>query len=137
MEMPVWFIEEAIMLNRLTSTLVVLAIAGSFPAGATTSAAITAGQAGTPVAQSAQSTPQPQVQSNPRSQRVAAGEAEAKKLLLLMDQDKNGKVSKQEFMAFMEAEFDRLDKDKSGDLDVQELTQSQLRTRPGFTTPRR
>jgi hypothetical protein len=29
-------------------------------------------------------------------------------------------------MKFMEAEFDRLDKDKSGDLDVKELAQSQL-----------
>jgi hypothetical protein len=27
----------------------------------------------------------------------------------------------------MEAEFDRLDKDKNGELDVQELTQSKLR----------
>jgi Ca2+-binding EF-hand superfamily protein len=47
-------------------------------------------------------------------------------LLLLMDTDKNGRVSRQEFMKFMEAEFDRLDKDKSGDLDVKELAQSQL-----------
>jgi hypothetical protein len=30
-------------------------------------------------------------------------------------------------MKFMEAEFDRLDKDKSGDLDVNEITQSKLR----------
>jgi Ca2+-binding EF-hand superfamily protein len=44
-----------------------------------------------------------------------------------MDADKSGMVSKAEFMAFMEAEFDRLDKDKSGQLDVQELTQSNLR----------
>jgi hypothetical protein len=31
-----------------------------------------------------------------------------------MEQDKDGKVSKQEFMSFMEAEFDRLDKNKGG-----------------------
>ena len=46
-----------------------------------------------------------------------------------MDTDKNGKISKKEWMTFMEAEFDRLDTDKSGELDVKELTQSQLRPR--------
>ena len=55
------------------------------------------------------------------TQKVAAGEAEAKQLLLLMDKDKNGKVSKEEFMSFMEAEFNRLDVNKDGELDVQEL----------------
>jgi Ca2+-binding EF-hand superfamily protein len=49
------------------------------------------------------------------------------KLLLLMDTDENGKISKQEWMKFMEAEFDRLDKGKNGQLDVKELTQSRLR----------
>ena len=58
--------------------------------------------------------------------KQALGEDEVKQLLLLMDTDKNGKITKQEFMKFMEAEFDRLDKDKSGDLDVNELAQSQL-----------
>jgi hypothetical protein len=43
------------------------------------------------------------------------------------DADKDGKISKQEWMKFMEAEFDRLDKDKSGDLDAKDLTQSKLR----------
>jgi len=59
-------------------------------------------------------------------QNLKAGEAQAKQLLLLMDKDQNGKVSKQEFMSFMEAEFARLDKDKSGELDVNELTAPQL-----------
>ena len=64
----------------------------------------------------------------PRTQRaLALGEEDVKNLLLLMDTDKNGKISKQEFMGFMEAEFDRLDKDKSGELDPKELTQSQIR----------
>jgi hypothetical protein len=65
----------------------------------------------------------------PRSKekKLSAGEKEAKKLLLLMDKDENGMVSKEEFMAFMEAEFDRMDKDKSGQLDVQELTQAKIR----------
>ena len=59
--------------------------------------------------------------------KLAIGEDEAKQLLLLVDTDKKGKVSKQEWMKFMEAEFDRLDKDKSGELDAKELTQSRLR----------
>ncbi len=44
-----------------------------------------------------------------------------------MDTDKNGKVSKQEYMKFMEDEFDRLDRDKSGELDVAELSHSKIR----------
>jgi len=57
---------------------------------------------------------------------LAAGEVEAKRLLLLMDRDQSGKVSKQEFMTFMEEEFQRLDVNKDGELDVKELTQSRL-----------
>jgi hypothetical protein len=34
----------------------------------------------------------------------------------------------------MEAEFDRLDKDKSGELDPNELRQSQLRVSHSFTS---
>jgi len=59
--------------------------------------------------------------------KLALGEDEVKQLLLLMDTDKNGKISKQEYMKFMEEEFDRLDKDHNGELDVKELTQSRLR----------
>jgi hypothetical protein len=44
-----------------------------------------------------------------------------------MDADKNGKISKQEWMNFMEAGFDSLDKDKSGELDVKEIMQSKPR----------
>jgi len=51
---------------------------------------------------------------------VALGEV--KKLLLLMETDSDGKISKQVYMSFMEAEFDRLDKKKEGKLDVKELT---------------
>jgi len=57
-----------------------------------------------------------------REKNLAAGEAEAKRMLLLMDRDSNGMVSRQEFMAFMEAEFDRMDVNKDGQLDVAELT---------------
>ena|SRR5271163_737607 len=67
----------------------------------------------------------------PSSERVFEGETEAKKLLKLMDTDKNGKISKQEFMAFMEAEFDRMDVNKDGELDVKELTQNPVRSVAG------
>ena len=61
--------------------------------------------------------------------RDSAAEA-ARQLLLLIDTDKTGKISKEEWMRFMEAEFDRLDTDHKGELDVKELTQSQIRVRP-------
>jgi hypothetical protein len=61
--------------------------------------------------------------------KLAAGEREAKKMLLLMDTDKSGKVSKQEFMNFMETEFERLDVNKDGELDVKELTDSRVQVR--------
>src|SRR5580658_6732031 len=54
-------------------------------------------------------------------------DADTKQLLLLMDQDRNGKISKQEFMAFMDAEFTRLDTNKDGQLDVYELTGLRVR----------
>jgi Ca2+-binding EF-hand superfamily protein len=60
-------------------------------------------------------------------QNLAAGETQAKQLLLLMDKDQNGKVSKREFMNFMAAEFARLDTNKDGELDVSELNEAQLR----------
>jgi Ca2+-binding EF-hand superfamily protein len=67
--------------------------------------------------------------------KLALGEEEVEELLLLMDTDNNGKISKAEWMKFMEAEFDRLDTDKSGELDVREIAQSRLRatrhTKPG------
>jgi len=79
----------------------------------------TAAILGTAVAQRA-AVPKPQ-------DKLALGENEVKQLLLLMDTDQSGKISKQEWMKFMEAEFDRLDKDKKGQLDVKELSQSKLR----------
>jgi hypothetical protein len=58
--------------------------------------------------------------------RLALGEDEVRQLLLLMEADKKGRVSKQEYMKFMEAEFERLDRQKTGELDVKALTQSSL-----------
>jgi Ca2+-binding EF-hand superfamily protein len=53
-------------------------------------------------------------------------EENVKQLLLLMDTDKNGKISKAEWMKFMSAEFDRLDTDHSGELDRHELLKSRV-----------
>ncbi len=64
----------------------------------------------------------------PKSQdKLALGEPEVRQLLLLRDTDKSGKISKEEWMKFMESEFDRLDKDKKGQLDIKELEQSKFR----------
>jgi hypothetical protein len=98
------------MLKRTKIVLVIVVIA---------MLATTRGTVGTAVAQKA-AVPKPQ-------NKLAIGEDEAKQLLLLIDTDKKGKVSKQEWMRFMEAEFDRLDKAKTCYLDVTELMQSKLR----------
>jgi hypothetical protein len=52
-----------------------------------------------------------------------------KQLLLVMDPDKRGKISKQQWMAFMEAEFDRLDLEKKGELDQTAIRQSTVYVR--------
>ncbi len=73
-----------------------------------------------------------------QEEKLALGQNEVVQLLLLMDTDKNGKISKEEYMKFMEAEFERLDKDKNGELDAKELTQSRLRvTQPAHAAPHR
>jgi hypothetical protein len=54
-----------------------------------------------------------------------------RELLLLMDADKNGKISKQEWMNFMEAEFNQLDKDGKGELDPKQLAESRLAVKRG------
>ena len=56
--------------------------------------------------------------------RLAIGEEHVRQLLPLMDTDKHGMVSKQEYMKFMEAEFERLDRSKTGELNVKQLTTS-------------
>lgn len=75
----------------------------------------------------AQSATIPKVHDN-----VAKGEPEVKQLLPLMDQDKQGKVSKEEFMKFMSAEFERLDRKNEGKLDVKELTQPPVQPMKSF-----
>jgi CRISPR/Cas system-associated endonuclease Cas3-HD len=63
--------------------------------------------------------------SQPQDKLAAANE-HVKDLILLMDADQNGKVSRQEWMSFMEAEFNRLDKNGRGELDVKDLLASRL-----------
>ena len=78
----------------------------------------TAGLLGTAAAQKA---------SVPKAQdKLVLGEDEVRQLLVLMDTDKNGKVSKEQYMKFMEAEFARLDRNNTGKLDVKELTKSTI-----------
>jgi hypothetical protein len=64
--------------------------------------------------------PSPPSTTPPASKETYA-EDYTKKLLLVMDRDKSGRVSKKEFMDFMSREFDRLDTDHDGQLDVKEL----------------
>ncbi len=73
----------------------------------------------TAVAQTKASVPKPQ-------NKLIIAEDEFKHLLLLMDANKNGKISKQEYMKFMEAEFDLFDKNHNGELDVKEVTRSDV-----------
>jgi hypothetical protein len=70
----------------------------------------------------------------PSQQRgaVVAGQAAAKQLLLLMDKNKDGKVSKEEWMNFMSAEFDRLDTNHDGFVDVKDLEKSQIQQVPFY-----
>ncbi len=70
-----------------------------------------------------------------RSRIRIAGEGQVLKLLKLMDKDRSGQVSRAEFMGFMEAEFNRLDVDRSGELNTTELSHSILRFYQSHTNP--
>jgi hypothetical protein len=48
-----------------------------------------------------------------------------KQLLLIMESN-DGTISKQEYLKFMEAEFDRLDKSNQGRLNARQLNQSTI-----------
>ncbi|MGA7752161.1 MAG: hypothetical protein WCB05_05000 [Candidatus Sulfotelmatobacter sp.] len=61
----------------------------------------------------------------PRDKYALANE-NVKQLLLLLDTDNSGRISKREWMNFMEAEFNKLDKDGNGELDPKELMQSKV-----------
>jgi hypothetical protein len=96
-----------------------------------TAVSLSGSMVGKAAAQSEKSTgavsPAPDAENSEREKKLAAATDAAKQLLLAMDTDQSGKVSKQEWMKFMEEEFDRLDTDHKGQLDVKELTQSRVR----------
>ena len=56
-------------------------------------------------------------------------EQNAKEIMLLMDANKDGKISKQEWMDFMSKEFDRLDTDHNGYIDQKDLLATVIRIR--------
>jgi Ca2+-binding EF-hand superfamily protein len=68
----------------------------------------------------------------------AAAASDVRNLLLLMDKDKNGTVSKDEFMQYMSQAFDRLDVNQSGQVERNELTNTKFplskRTRAATAT---
>lgn len=51
---------------------------------------------------------------------------QVKLLFVLMDTDRDGKISRQEWMSFMQAEFDRLDTKKTGELTPNDMSQLRL-----------
>jgi hypothetical protein len=99
-----------------------------------TAVSLSGAMAANAAAQSEKSTgvvsPTPEAENSEKERKLAAATDVAKQLLLEMDTNKSGKVSKQEWMKFMEEEFDRLDTDHKGQLDLKELTQSRVRMRP-------
>jgi hypothetical protein len=54
-------------------------------------------------------------------QTVAVADSGVRRLLRLMDRDMNGTVSKDEFFHFMSQRFDRLDVNRNGRLELNEL----------------
>lgn len=61
-----------------------------------------------------------------------AGATYTKALITKMDVNRDGKVTKAEFLKFVEAEFDYLDKDKSGQLDTSEMMNKEYFSRPSL-----
>ena len=61
-----------------------------------------------------------------RQDRLAMGEEPTRQLLLVMSVDGKDTITKQEYLKFMEQEFDRLDREKKGLLDARQLNQTQL-----------
>lgn len=59
----------------------------------------------------------------------AAANRYTQALITRMDVDKNGTVTKAEFLKFMEAEFNALDKNKSGFLETTEMLRKEILNR--------
>jgi Ca2+-binding EF-hand superfamily protein len=59
-----------------------------------------------------------------RTASSGAGTGQVRQLLRMMDADRNGTVSKSEFLQYMSQEFDRRDANKSGQLERSELSRT-------------
>ncbi|MGD0734308.1 MAG: EF-hand domain-containing protein [Terracidiphilus sp.] len=113
------------MISTAKRILAVVIFVGLFATAVSVKTGLAARQS-TPSGQSASPVPAPTPVITPTAPEVVAASPEAVKLLKLMDTDRNGKISRAEYMAFMSAEFDRLDVNHDGELDVKELEKSQL-----------
>ena len=72
--------------------------------------------------------------SVPRLQnKLVLGEGAVRDLILLMEPNKNGKISKQDWLRFMGEAFDRLDPKKTGELNPRELPQQEPATHPRYS----
>jgi len=63
--------------------------------------------------------------TNASGQKSSSNQSGTKLWLTAMDRDKDGTVSKEEFTAYMQAQFDKADTDNDGTLDRNELGQLQ------------
>jgi Ca2+-binding EF-hand superfamily protein len=61
--------------------------------------------------------------STASGQKTSSSSSGGKLWLTAMDKDNDGTVSKEEFTAYMEAQFDKADTDHDGTLDTKELEQ--------------
>ncbi len=76
---------------------------------------------------SAVSRPHSQAAFAASKRALAAGEESTRRLIRLMDKDKNGVVSKEEFLEFMSKEFDRLDVNRNEQLERREMMRAMCR----------
>jgi hypothetical protein len=88
---------EVIRVQTKKALFVTLAVAALFASGAIAGAALPSQK---------QATPKPQATQKSQD-KLALAEPEVVQLLLLMETNKNGKISKRECMKFMEPEVDR------------------------------
>jgi uncharacterized membrane protein len=77
-------------------------------------------------------------ESSSARQRHGGNAGRVAAIIQQMDADHNGRISKEEFMQYMSAEFDRIDRDRSGELTSEEISRSSLLTGGGIhTSPHR
>lgn len=81
--------------------------------------AVSAAWAGNALAQTTTASPK-------RPNIPAIAEQNAREIMLLMDTDKDGRISRKEWMDFMSKEFDRLDTDHNGYIDQKDLLATQV-----------